>query len=171
MNKQTLRMPVVMLALAAAGVACSPKPIAAPGIVDVAALDKDGKELRKLGGLPSLSRDEALDFHVELTERGFVYVFRAAQERTTLEWGPGVDPKPLEPGTWAPEWADDRVKGLRFGEGEARLYVLATREVLGEVSAWPEKDLEAPHGRCPLCSVATLRFTVTRPAAGADAGP
>ena len=171
MSRQRPARSSLLLVLAAAvGLSCreQPRAITAPGIVDVTALDKDGKHQRALGPRPSLSRDEALDFHVEMFDPGFVYVFRAAAERVTLEWGPGPDAKPLEPGTWAPEWSDERVKGLRFNDGEALLLVLATAEQLHDAS-WSQPDLEQPRRRCPLCASTTLRLTVTAPVS-TDAG-
>ena len=171
MSQRRLTLPSLVLLLAAAGLSCreQPRAITAPGIVDVTALDKEGKQPRALGPKPVLSRDEALDFHVEMFDPGFVYVFRAAADRVTLEWGPGPDAKPLEPGTWAPEWSDERVKGLRFNDGEALLFVLATAEQLHDAS-WSQADLEQPRRRCPLCASTTLRLTVTAPAS-TDAGP
>lgn len=171
MSKHHLPLFLLLLALGVAGLACreQPRPITAPAIVDVTALDKDSKQQRALGGKPTLARDEALDFHVQMVDPGYVYVFRAAADRVTLEWGPGPEAKPLEPGTWAPEWSDERVKGLRFNEGEALLFVLASAEPLREAS-WSQQDLEQPRQRCPLCASTTLRITVTPPVAVPDAG-
>ncbi len=163
----------VLLALCVAGFAAllwsRPHAPAPPGIVELRALDKTGKLTRPLTAPPTLRRDEALDFHVQVAEPGYVYVFRKAGEKAWLEWGPGIRPSRLEPGVWAPEWEDERVQGLRFVEGEALIYVLASLHPVPGIESWSSKDLEQPEHRCPLCSVVTLPVKITAPAP-ADAG-
>ena len=166
------RRPCFLAVLAAIGASvwsCN-RPVAKPGITDLTALDASGAVVRQLGNPPTLARNEALDFHVELSEPGYVYVFRVAGDRAQLEWGPGAGAPPLEKGRWAPEWQDERVKGLHFPEGDGLLYVLATSKPLGELQGWTKKDLEQPATRCERCSSTALSFKVTPATVSADAG-
>jgi hypothetical protein len=138
-----------------------PSQIAAPGIVDVIAVGKDGLP-RSLNGAASLRADEALDFHVELKAPSFLYVYRVVGDIATLE---SASPArtPFEPGVYAPEWNEEGAKGLRFAPGQARVYALASPIMLSTPAEWDGAALEHPQRLCAQCSTASVALTVTAP--------
>ncbi|MBK7861994.1 MAG: hypothetical protein IPJ65_25925 [Archangiaceae bacterium] len=161
MSKQGLLVLAILGVLGGgAWLALAPRSIAGAKIVDLFALEVGGPgTVRMVSGEPELSVNEGLDFHVQLDEPAWVYVFRQVGNQASLEYGADAEAQ-LEKGVWAPDWGD--VKGLHFPEGESMVHVLASPQKLTDIHEWTGGDLQTPHVRCPKCTVTSMLVRVAR---------
>jgi hypothetical protein len=168
-----LKVGVVLGVLAAAGIAwrvthqkggTAPSgfgDLKAPKLVDLRALGPSGE--RKLDGAPELQVNEVLDFHVEVADPCFVYVFREQAGAVGLAWGHPLVEEAWNPGVYAPDWVDTR-GGMPFQQsGTVRLFAIASPTPQSEAAKWTLDTLENLKATCAQCGMSTLQVAIAQP--------
>lgn len=132
----------------------------APKLVDLRALGPSGE--RKLEGAPEVKLNEVLDFHVEVADPCFVYVFREQAGTVGLAWGHPLVEEAWNPGVYAPDWVDSR-GGMPFQQtGTVRVFAVASPTPQSEAAKWTLETLENLKATCSQCGASALSISVVQ---------